>query len=88
MMKQTRHLHFIMANVDKKINNHRILNKMDIAQNNEEVFVDPNNMKSIFHFLKDQTKIISHLTKTVQKDLDDLDIIKNGMINANKRVML
>eukprot|EP01083_Nonionella_stella_P075998 206878_1 len=97
LMKQTRSLYFRMSNVDKSIQHVSMepgyeQKRMDIQRNvvheDSGMFVDPNNKKAIFNFLHDQTKILSQLSKTVQKDMDDLNIIENGIKSAYSRVML
>merc|ERR1712130_666559 len=95
LMKKVEILHFVMAKVDKSIteitnqqnyhkkmmNNNQL--QMNLMQNEETLFMqNPKNIKTIFNFLTDQTKIISHLTKTVQKDFEDLDVIQNGIFSA------
>ena len=98
LMRETRGLHYIMANINKSMlevvnaggyneNNMDLTSSNGVDKGNYDDIIDkPNNMKAMFNFLTDQTKIISHLTKSVQKDLDDLNVIKNGIIAAKKTV--
>ena len=97
---ETRKLHHLMANIDKsmmEIANESNFNKnrMDITVGTNVMIDDyndimdkPENAKMVFNFLSDQTKIISQLMKTVNKDLDDIEIIKGGIVSANHRVYL
>jgi len=44
--------------------------------------VNPNNMKQMFSFLKQQQQFIQLLAKTVQNDMKDLNVIANGNGNS------
>ena len=52
----------------------------------EEVF-DEKCMNAMFNCLSDDTKIISYLAKTVQKDYEDLEVMRNGLV-PEKRLIL
>jgi len=56
-------------------NNTLILNDCD--------HIDPQNMKTMFSFLKQQQNFLQLLAKTVQSDARDLSVIANGTQNKN-----
>merc|ERR1712129_443903 len=98
LMREMQNLNYSMAKVQrmtKRIamtdgyngsNDQMQMNKFH--QSEERVVDEAENGKNIFNFLSDQNKIIAFLSKTVQKDMDDLNVMTDGLTSATSRLML
>ena len=90
LVGEARELQYKMAHADRlmaEVGSGMSMAVTETRTVDEEAMFDQKSMNAMFNCLTDDTKIISYLAKTVQKDYDDLEIMRSGL-EPQKRLIL